>query len=74
LAIVPPAARAPDSHGERAAALARRSLVDPSGFLDLDEVFTPPLRESGRFRDAFTSATADLVKLGPHGAIEHLPA
>jgi mannitol 2-dehydrogenase len=73
LAIVPPAARASDSRGERAAALARLSLVDPSEFLDLDEVFTPPLRESERFRDAFTSATADLVKLGPHGAIERLP-
>jgi mannitol 2-dehydrogenase len=73
LAIVPPAVRACDSHGERAAALARRSLVVPSDFLDLGDVFTQPLRESGRFRDAFTSATADLVKLGPHGAIEHLP-
>src|SRR5947207_10916187 len=39
LAIVPPAARARDSHGERAAALAQRSLVDPSEFLDLEDVF-----------------------------------
>jgi mannitol 2-dehydrogenase len=73
LAIVPPAVRARDSHGERAAALARRSLGEPSEFLDLDDVFTPPLRESDRFRDAFTSASADLVKLGPYGAIEHVP-
>jgi mannitol 2-dehydrogenase len=73
LAIVPPAVRARDSHGERAAALARRSLGEPSEFLDLDDVFTPPLRESDRFRDEFTSASADLVKLGPYGAIEHVP-
>jgi mannitol 2-dehydrogenase len=73
LAVVPPAERVRDSRGERAARLAQRSLVDPSEFLDLDDVFTPPLRESERFRDAFTSAAADLVKLGPHGAIERVP-
>jgi mannitol 2-dehydrogenase len=73
LAIVPPTLRARDSHGERAAALAQRSLVDPPVFLDLDDVFTPAIRGSARFRDAFTAASADLVRLGPHGAIQQLP-
>jgi mannitol 2-dehydrogenase len=71
LATVPPAVRAADSRGERAAALAPRSLVDPLAFLELEEVFTPPLRESHRFRDAFAANAAALEALGPLGAIEN---
>jgi mannitol 2-dehydrogenase len=74
LATVPPAARAPDSHGERSVALAQLSLAEPLEFLDLDEVFTPPVRESARFRDAFAKAAADLATLGPLGAIERVLA
>jgi mannitol 2-dehydrogenase len=70
LATVPPERRAPDSHGGRAAALARRSLVDSSVFLTLEEVFPPSLRDNPRFRDEFTAAAHDLAKLGPHRAIE----
>src|SRR5581483_9296535 len=70
LATVPQDARAPDSRGQRAAALAGRSLGDPVIFLELEEVFTSPLRESTRFREAFTAAAADLAKLGPLRAIE----
>jgi mannitol 2-dehydrogenase len=71
LATVPPAARAPDSRGERAAALARHSLADPLAFLELEEVFTTPLHGSARFRDAFASNAAALEALGPVGAIEN---
>jgi mannitol 2-dehydrogenase len=74
LATVPPALRAPDSHGESAAALARRSLVEPSAFLDLVEVFTPLLRSSTRFRDEFTAAAENLEERGPHRTIERLLA
>jgi mannitol 2-dehydrogenase len=74
LATVPPTLRAPDSRGERAAALAKPSLADPLTFLALDEVFTPRLRTSGRFRDAFTAQAADLARLGPLGAIENVLA
>jgi mannitol 2-dehydrogenase len=74
LALVPPASRAPDSRGERSAELAERSLADPSAFLDLDEVFTPTVRGSARFRDAFAAGAAALVELGPQGAIEQLGA
>jgi mannitol 2-dehydrogenase len=70
LAVTPAMQRAPDPGGERAAVLAERSLEDPLAFLDLDEVFTPPLRESPRFRDAFTAAAEDLVRAGARGAIE----
>jgi len=74
LATVPPAARAPDARGEGAAKLAERSLADPLSFLDLDEVFTPGLRASERFRDAFTAASADLATLSPLNAIENVVA
>jgi len=70
LATVPPAVRAPDSHGENAVALAQRSLSDPSAFLELEAVFTPALRGNSRFRDEFAAAAAELSELGPHGAIE----
>jgi mannitol 2-dehydrogenase len=70
LATVPPESRAPDAHGDRAVALAQRSLAEPLTFLELDEVFTAPLRASERFRNAFTAAAADLERSGPRGAIE----
>jgi mannitol 2-dehydrogenase len=72
LATVPPAVRAPDSRGERAVELAERSLAEPLAFLEFDEVFTPPLRTSERFREAFAGAAADLMRLGPLGAMENV--
>jgi mannitol 2-dehydrogenase len=72
LGTVPAAVRASDSRGDRAAELAERSLAEPLAFLELDEVFTPGLRASERFRDAFTAAAADLSSLGPLGAIENV--
>jgi mannitol 2-dehydrogenase len=71
LATVPPAVRAPDSQGERAVVLAQRSLRHPLAFLELEEVFTPPLRESARFRNAFTANADALESRGPLGAIEN---
>jgi hypothetical protein len=64
--------RAPDSRGERAAELAERSVAEPLAFLELDEVFTPGLRASAAFRDAFAAGAAELARLGPLGAIENL--
>jgi mannitol 2-dehydrogenase len=74
LATVPEAVRAPDSRGETAIRLAERSLANPLTFLELDEVFTPHLRTSKRFRDAFTAAAAELASDGPLGAIEKVLA
>jgi mannitol 2-dehydrogenase len=74
LATVPPAARAPDSRGEHAAELAERSIAEPLAFLELDEVFTPVLRASKRFRAAFAAAAADLTKLSTVSAIENVVA
>ncbi|HEY6605438.1 MAG TPA: mannitol dehydrogenase family protein [Gaiellaceae bacterium] len=72
LGTVPAGVRASDSRGERAAKLAERSIAEPLAFLELDEVFTPGLRASKRFRDAFAAAAADLASLGPLGAIENV--
>ena len=71
LGTVPAAVRASDSRGDRAAELAERSLAEPLAFLELDEVFTPGLRASERFRDAFAAAAADILSVGPLGAIEN---
>jgi mannitol 2-dehydrogenase len=70
LGTVPAAERAPDSRGDRAVELARAALSDPVAFLELDEVFTAPLRDSSRFRDAFVEAYRDVAAHGPLEAIE----
>jgi len=72
LATVPAAERAPDAHGDDAAAAAAASLRDPAAFLELDLVFTPRLRESERFRDAFVAASCELADRGPLAALESL--
>jgi len=72
LATVPAAERAFDPHGDQAAALAVRSLDDPRAFLEFDAVFTPRLRESERFAEAFAAASRELAAYGSVGAIERL--
>jgi mannitol 2-dehydrogenase len=72
LATVPETERAPDAHGDEAAAAATASLRDPAAFLELDLVFTPRLRESERFRDAFVAASRELADRGPLAALESL--
>jgi mannitol 2-dehydrogenase len=72
LATVPAAERAYDAAGDRSAAFAARALEEPLAFLELAEVFTPRLRESARFRDAFVNAAQSLAARGPLGAIDEL--
>ena len=72
LATVPVAERAPDPRGDRAVELAQRSLADPLVFLDLDEVFTDPLRRSDRFRNAFNAASRELATSTPLAVLERL--
>jgi mannitol 2-dehydrogenase len=72
LGTVPAAVRASDSRGERAAELAELSIAEPLVFLELDEVFTPALRASERFRGAFAAGAAALARLGPLGAMENV--
>jgi mannitol 2-dehydrogenase len=72
LATVPAEQRAPDSRGDRATELASDAMRDPSTFLELDEVFTAPLRESRIFRDAFVAACRSLDAQGPISAMESL--
>jgi len=54
--------------------LALGSLDAPLTFLELDEVFSPPLRESERFRQAFAEASRSLAADGSFGAVERLLA
>jgi mannitol 2-dehydrogenase len=72
LATVPAAERAPDPHGDEAARLARNSLDDPRAFLALEEVFTPPVRQSDRFGEAFVDASRELAAHGPLGSMSRL--
>ncbi|HEX7527222.1 MAG TPA: mannitol dehydrogenase family protein [Gaiellaceae bacterium] len=72
LATVPAAERAYDPQGERAATFAVRSIDDPRAFLEFDQVFTPRLRESDRFGDAFADASRELAARGSIGAMERL--
>jgi mannitol 2-dehydrogenase len=72
LATVPAAERAYDPHADRAAELAVRSLDDPRAFLDFGAVFTPRLRESERFGDAFVHASRELAARGPVAAMQAL--
>jgi mannitol 2-dehydrogenase len=72
LATVPAAERAYDPHGDRAATFAARSIADPPAFLEFDQVFTPRLRESERFRDAFVAASTALAERGSVGAMQRL--
>jgi mannitol 2-dehydrogenase len=74
LATVPASQRAPDRHGEHAAELAQRSLDDPPRFLELEEVFTPAVRESPRFREEFANAAEQLAQVGANAAIERQTA
>jgi mannitol 2-dehydrogenase len=74
LATVPPGERAPDPHGDEAAALAATAVDDPTAFLELDAVFTPLVRDSERFRQAFALASRQLGELGPLDAIERVLA
>jgi mannitol 2-dehydrogenase len=72
LATTPTDERAPDAGAGAAATYAVRSLEEPVAFLDFAEVFPPSLRDSERFREAFTDATRSLATLGPIGAVEKL--
>jgi mannitol 2-dehydrogenase len=73
LATVPAGERAYDPHGDEAAAFALRSLDDPRAFLEFAPVFSPLLRESERFGDAFVHASRELAAHGSVGAMQRLP-
>ena len=69
LATVPAAERAYDPRGDRAATFATRALEDPRAFLEFDEVFTPRLRDSSRFGDAFAAASMAVAARGSLDAL-----
>ncbi|MES1247822.1 MAG: mannitol dehydrogenase family protein [Actinomycetota bacterium] len=70
LATVADGERAPDSAGEHVVALARASTAEPLAFLELDETFTPQLREHPRFRAVYEQSSRNLEAFGPLEAVE----
>ena len=68
LATVPAAEQAPDPHADEVAAAA----PDPAAFLELERIFTPSVRESERFRDAFLAASRELAERSPLAAMQNL--
>ena len=68
----PPSAQ--DPHGDRVATFSARSLASPQALLEFKEVFTPRLRQSSRFGNAFVDANNALAERGPVGAMELLLA
>ena len=65
LATIPPDRQAFDADGDRARRHARRATEEPTRFLDFAEVFSRTLRESARFRAAFTAAWQRVGDVGP---------
>jgi mannitol 2-dehydrogenase len=65
LATVPPDRQAFDAAGDTARQHACRAIEEPTRFLDFAEVFPRPLRDSVRFRAAFTAAWQQLGDVGP---------
>jgi mannitol 2-dehydrogenase len=69
LAVVPVDQQAFDAGGDRSRELARRAIVDPELFLELDSVFPESLRNSERFRRSFVQAARVLERDGPLSAM-----
>jgi mannitol 2-dehydrogenase len=65
LATVPAERQAFDAAGDRARQHARRTLDEPTRFLEFAEVFPATLRDSARFRAAFAAAWQRLREVGP---------
>jgi mannitol 2-dehydrogenase len=65
LATVPAERQAFDAAGDRAREHARRTLDEPTRFLEFAEVFPATLRDSARFRAAFAAAWQRLGEVGP---------
>lgn len=74
LGTVPVDEQAHDAAGEPARRLAARARRDPAAFLELDAVFTEPLRESDRFRDAFVDGYRLIASSGPMAAMSRPPS
>lgn len=69
LAVVPTVEQAADASGAESRRLAAEALEQPIRFLDLEQVFTPALRDSDRFRTEFVEAAGALATNGPLSAM-----
>jgi mannitol 2-dehydrogenase len=64
LATVPADRQAFDAAGDTARKYSRRAAIEPTRFLDFAEVFPTTVRDSARFRAAFSSAWQRLGEVG----------
>jgi mannitol 2-dehydrogenase len=69
LATTPPDEQSFDASGETARAYAVDSLAEPTAFLEFAEVFSEPLRNDARFREAFSESCRTLDGRGPIAAM-----
>jgi len=69
LAVVDPAAQAPDADAETARRLAAAAAHDPVAFLTFDDVVPPAVRASRRFRREFATAYRRIAAEGPIAAM-----
>ena len=69
LAVVDPAEQAFDASGDVARRYAAEAAADPAAFLAFEAVFTPAVRSSSRFREAFVAGYERIVAEGPIAAV-----
>jgi mannitol 2-dehydrogenase len=72
LGVVDPADQSFDAAGEVAREYGAAALANPVAFLEYSAVFPPALRESARFRAAFSDAYRCLAEYGPIAAMERV--
>ncbi|HEY2600324.1 MAG TPA: mannitol dehydrogenase family protein [Thermoleophilaceae bacterium] len=73
LAVEDPAHQAADANWEMARRHALEASSDPVAFLEFDAVFPPALKESRRFRQAFSTAYLRIADAGPLAAMQPEP-
>ncbi len=69
LAVVDPEEQAFDASGDVARRYAADATADPAAFLAFEAVFTPAVRSSSRFREAFVEAYERIAAAGPIAAV-----
>jgi mannitol 2-dehydrogenase len=73
LAVVDPADQAFDSSAETARRYAAQAVADPVAFLEFDDVFSPEVHASVRFRTEFAAAYRRIAQHGPLAAMKSDP-
>jgi mannitol 2-dehydrogenase len=73
LGVVEPAEQSFDASGDVARRYAADAMSEPVAFLEYDAVFPAAVKDSERFRDAFSEAYRRVADEGPLAAMDHQP-